>query len=180
MTPRFRFAIALNLLLPGSGLILARRACLGFALAMLYTGCAQVTLWGTWIAPEMVSSLLLAVASGAAALLWILAQGLLLRQLRLIHNPTDRQSQLETCFALADQAVTERRFTEARGALDVALTVDDENAETYARLARLTEKVGCYDEARRAWGMVGDLDRSGSYRREMVQALEHMPYRAGE
>lgn len=180
MPSRFRIAIALNLLLPGSGLILARRPWLGFALAMLYTGSAQMTLWGAWIAPERVSSPLLGAAAGGAALLWIAAQGLLLQQLRRIPNPTDCRSQLATCFALADQAVIEGRFSEARGALDVALTVDDENAETYARLARLTEKLGRYDEARRAWRMVADLDRKGSYHREMVQALEHMPYRASD
>ncbi len=180
MPPRLRFAVVLNLLLPGSGLILARRPLLGFGLAMLFTGCAQVTLWGAWIAPELVSNPLLAMAAGGAALLWLAAQGLLLRQLRRIPNPTDRRSQLATCFALADQAVVEGRFTEARGALEVALTVDDENPEIYAKLARLTAKVGRYDEARRAWRMVADLDRGGGYHREMVQALEHMPYRASE
>lgn len=180
MPPRLRFAVALNLLLPGSGLILARRPWLGFTLAMLFTGCAQVTLWGAWIAPEMVSTPLLAVAAGAAALWWIAAQGLLLRQLRRIPSPTDRLSQLATCFALADQAVVEGRFAEARGALDVALTVDDENPETYAKLARLTARVGRYGEARRAWRSVADLDREGRYHREMVQALERLPYRASE
>lgn len=180
MPPRLRFAIVLNVLLPGCGLIPVRRPLLGFAVAMLFTACAQVTLWGAWIAPEMVSTPLLAGAAGAAALLWIAAQWLLLRQLRRIPNPTDRRSQLATCFALAEQAVVEGRFTEARGALDVALTVDDENTETYARLARLTAKVGSYDEARRAWRMVEELDLGGVYRREMIQALEHMPYRASE
>ena len=180
MPPRFRFAIPLNVLLPGSGLILARRSWLGFVLALLFTGCAQVTLWGAWIAPEMVSSPLLAAAAGGGALLWLAAQGLLLRQLRRIPNPTDHRSQLATCFALADQAVVEGRFAEARGALDVALTVDDENPETYAKLARLTAKVGRYGEARRAWRTVADLDREGRYHREMVQALEHLPYRASE
>ena len=180
MPSRFRIAIALNLLLPGSGLILARRPWLGFALAMLYTGSAQMTLWGAWIAPELVSNPLLGAAAGGAALLWIAAQGLLLQQLRRIPNPTDRLSQLATCFALADQAVVEGRFAEARGALDVALTVDDENPETYAKLARLMAQVGRCGEARRAWRAVADLDREGSYHREMVKALEHMPYRASE
>ncbi len=180
MPARLRFAIILNVLLPGSGLILARRPWLGFALVMLFTVCAQVTLWGAWIIPEAISTPLFAAAAAGAALLWIAAQWLLLRQLRRIPNQTDRRSQLATCFALAEQAIVDGRFTEARGALDVALTVDDENPDTYAKLARLTAKVGCYDEARRCWGWVAELDRGGVYRREMIQALEHMPYRASE
>ena len=180
MPLRLRFAIVLNVLLPGSGLILARKHWLGSMLAMLFTGFGQLTLWGAWIAPEIVSPVLLGVAAGSSAMLWIAAQGLLLRQLRRIPGPEDRQSQVATCFALADQAVVEGRFAEARGALDVALTVDDENPETYAKLARLTAQVGRYGEARRAWRSVADLDREGRYHREMVQALERLPYRASE
>ena len=43
---RKAIAIWMNLLVPGTGLILLRREWLGLAMAMLFCVCAQVGLWG--------------------------------------------------------------------------------------------------------------------------------------
>ena len=72
------------------------------------------------------------------------------------------------------------RYDEACGAIDVAMTVDDENPATYARLARLNALIGEYDRARKAWRKVAKLDRSRVFRDEMADALARLPYRAGE
>ena len=72
------------------------------------------------------------------------------------------------------------RYDEACGAIDVAMTVDDENPETYARLARLSALIGEYDRARKAWRRVAELDRRRVFRLEMADALDRLPYRAGE
>lgn len=179
MNGRLRTAIALNLLLPGSGLILAQREWTGFMLALLFTAGAQITLFGTWIAPGAVANWLTAVGAGAAAAAWVAGQCMLVTSIRTRFGQA-REEQISTCFALADEAMKHGKFEEACGAIDVAMTVDDENPETYVRRARLSALIGEYDHAREAWRKVAELDRRKLFHREMADALGALPYRAGE
>ncbi len=179
MNGRLRIAIALNFILPGSGLILDQREWLGFVLAMAFTACAQITVFGTWIAPEAVAEWLTATGAGFAAAVWVVGQCLLRNSIRT-RTRQARADQISTCFALADEATKLGRYDEACGAIDVAMTVDDENPETYARLARLSTLIGEYDRARKAWRRVAELDRRRVFRLEMADALDRLPYRAGE
>ncbi len=179
MNGRLRIAIGLNIILPGSGLILTQREWLGFVLAVVFTAGAQVTLFGSWIAPEEVASWLTATGAGAAAAVWVTGQCLLRNSIRT-RTGQARDDQLSTCFALADAAMKLGRYDEACRAIDVAITVDDENPETYARLARLSTLIGEYDRARKAWRRVEKLDRRRIFHGEMADALARLPYRAGE
>ena len=179
MNGRLRIAIALNFILPGSGLILAQREWLGFMLAVVFTTGAQITVFGTWIAPEAVAGWLTAAGAGLAAAIWVAGQCLLRNSIRS-RTGQAREDQISTCFALADEAIKLGRYDEACGAIDVAMTVDDENPETYARLARLSALIGEYDGARKAWHKVAELDRRSVFRWEMADALDRLPYRAGE
>ena len=174
---RLRFAVVLNIVLPGSGLILARKHWSGLAWVVLFTTATQIVLWSLWVAPGAIPHWTTTICLGGVAALWVTCQVKLVSSIRVLTDPT-RHSQIQTCYELFDQATKAGRYDEARGALDVALTVDDENPDTYARLARLTALVGKYDEARQAWRVVDQLDHRGIFRREMTESLSRFPYRA--
>ena len=177
MCLRLKLAVVVNLLLPGSGMILARQHWSGLAVVVLFTTAAQISLWAVWIAPGAIPQWVTTICLGGVAALWATAQVKLAARIRVLSDPT-RISQIRTCYELYDQATADGRYDDARGALDVALTVDDENPETYLRLARLSAIIGKYDEARHAWRLVDKLDRSRIFRREMTEALALFPYRA--
>lgn len=174
MNVRLKFATALNLLLPGSGLILARREWLGLTQAILFTTFSQVSIFGLWIAPAAIPGWALVGSVVAATATWCVAQWLLRRRLRVLSDPTI-SSQISTCHQLADAAIREGRLDDARGALNVALTVDDECLETNVRLARLHLLMGQFEHARKAWRLVEQLDRKRAFRREMVESLRRLP-----
>ena len=103
MNGRRRIAIALNLILPGSGLILAQREWLGFVLAVVFTAGAQITVFGAWIAPEAVTEWLTATGAGLAAAMWVAGQCLLRNSIRA-RTGQALEDQISTCFALAELA----------------------------------------------------------------------------
>lgn len=175
MKAKLWIAVLLNLVLPGSGLIMARRPWLGFSMSVFFAACANLVIWGFFIAPYSLRHDVTATAAGLAAALWIVAQVHLIKRIR--SSPDDGVAeQLTTCHDLAEKAMQEGRHDDAYGALSVALTVDDRNLQTYVKLARLTTMLGKYGEARQAWDKVEQLDRTQVFRREMIQSLERMPF----
>ncbi|MCG3138337.1 MAG: hypothetical protein HJJLKODD_02200 [Phycisphaerae bacterium] len=173
---RFRYymAILLNLLLPGSGLIIARREWVGFFMALLFSMNGQLLVVGQWIAPRWVPWPVQVAGGAAVAAIWLGAQIMLARTLRRVADPTIAE-QLTLCHQLAQKALAEGRNEDAYGALQVAQTVDDEDLPTQVELARLMTHLGRYHEARRAWRVVEQLDGQQQHRREMVQALDRLP-----
>jgi hypothetical protein len=69
----------LNLFLPGTGLILARREWLGFLLAIVFGICGNVALAGWFVAPAAIPPWLAGIATVLAFLFWTLAQIMLRR-----------------------------------------------------------------------------------------------------
>lgn len=67
----------LNMVLPGTGLILRGREGVGFLICLVFGLCGQVALAGMLIAPEAIPAWLVWVASVLAALTWAGAQMLL-------------------------------------------------------------------------------------------------------
>lgn len=179
MPVRLTIAAVLNLLLPGSGLILTHRHWLGFVMALLFTACGHVAAIGILIAPEAIPHRLTALATGGAAAIWLNAQYLFFRRVIVLSDRT-RTAQIALCHQLADEGVQQGRTEDAWGALDVALTIDDEDLQTHLRRARLYQLLGKPLEARRSWRKVQQLDKQQAFRREMIQALQHLPYRSKE
>ncbi len=72
-------ALILNLLLPGTGLILRRREWLGLALSLLFGICCNVALAGRLIAPAAIPGWLTMLAIVMAAATWLWGQVLFKR-----------------------------------------------------------------------------------------------------
>jgi hypothetical protein len=75
-------AILLNVIVPGCGLIVAGREWQGVLLALLFGLCAHAALAGALFAPVAVPAAITWSAAGAASLIWLAAQMVLLRRLR--------------------------------------------------------------------------------------------------
>ncbi|MFQ5501326.1 MAG: hypothetical protein ACE5EQ_03375 [Phycisphaerae bacterium] len=158
----------LNLVLPGTGLILRRREWLGLSMAVVFAICGNVALAGKLIAPEAVPTGLTVLAMILATLSWVLAQVLCYRQgLTLART----QRVLDQILSDARAALKSNDDAAAHRALDGAIALDDENVEVHAMEARLSEREGADQAARAAWRRVLKLDRHGPHAREAREAL---------
>lgn len=72
----------LNILIPGTGLIIHEREWLGFLLALLFGACVNVAIAGRLIAPAAIPTWLTIIAMVLGGFAWVLAQALLWRQCR--------------------------------------------------------------------------------------------------
>ena len=79
----------MNLMLPGAGLILARREWLGFLLAIVFGICGNVALAGWFIAPVAIPPWLTGVATVMTLLAWTVSQILLKRHF-CAYNPASQ------------------------------------------------------------------------------------------
>lgn len=119
-------AVLLSLLVPGSGLILARRGGLGFAIALLFTLALQLAWWGTWLVPESLAGWMTSLGWFLAALSWLAGQVLTWRRWAALASP-DVGRQMGSLLAEARRALSAGKLDEARLALELARTVDDED-----------------------------------------------------
>ncbi len=167
-------SIALNVIVPGTGLVLARRERSGTALAFLFCAFGLVALMGGWITPASIPRSMTFLAAAGAVSMWLAAQGVLWSRLSAL-NSADFDDQKATLVQLASEAMGDGIYVNARLALESALALDDEDVVVNALWARLMTLMGRFGEARRAWGRVEQLDQEGTYRREASEALRQLP-----
>jgi hypothetical protein len=159
---RARAAIALNLLLPGSGLILLRREWLGAAVAVLFGLLTEVGIWGCLIAPAAVPTWVVTASLVAAGVLWLGAQVLLRRQLATFETPAVRR-ELEHLRRQAAQLLAAGDTDQALDTLAVALALNDEDLESLVQQAELLTRLGRTHDAQRVWRQIRQLDRTHRY-----------------
>lgn len=165
-----RLAIVLNMLVPGSGLVVLRREWLGLCLALLYGLLVQVVLWGLLLVPLSIpKSAVVACTIGAAAV-WAGAQWLMMIRWRLVFDP-EVELELERLLARADQRLDAGDYESARQILIVAKTLNDEHVGFNMRWGRLMQLTGRSYHARAAWHRVLRLAPSGEEGRQARQAL---------
>jgi hypothetical protein len=116
----------LSLIVPGSGLVLARRGWLGCAIALLFALSLQMAWWGTWLVPEGLPGWLTSLGWFLAALTWLSGQVLTYRRWRALSS-AGVPHQVDRLVADAERALAENKPDEAQLALELALTVDDED-----------------------------------------------------
>lgn len=167
-TLRFLMGWFLNILLPGTGLILRRREWLGLSLAMIFAICGNAAIAGWMIAPRTLPPRLTSSSAALAGFAWVLAQYLHFRQGRILART---RHSLEALLAEARAAMAERDFAAARRALDHGVALDDEDVELHVLRARLLEMEGNRQAGREEWRLVMKLDRRKQYIREARGAV---------
>ena len=163
-------ATVLNVIVPGSGLILLRRAGLGVVLAAVFGLCVQVALWGRWIVPAVVPGWLTASAGAGAGMAWLIAQGALIAQLRLAFRPGAERELVHVC-QLIEQAAARGAYQDAEELLHIALALNDEDARVNRLWAEVMTALGRFHHARRAWTRVAQVSTDAADRRQAAEAL---------
>jgi len=167
---RYWPAIAINLLVPGSGLIVLRREWLGLALAILFGLLTQIVIFGTLIVPEDIPHWVTLLSAGGALGTWVLAQWLAVRRLRFVVSP-EVKGELRALCARARRALAEEDWAEAHTSLLVASDLNDEDLELAMLWAQLMTATGRIADARRWWRRVLRLDRGHVHRETALGAL---------
>ena len=173
---RNRLAVACNLIIPGSGLILLRRDWLGLAAAVLFAVFGEIVLLGLLLVPATIPAWLTTLSFSAAVFVWLGAQWQLAIRIRSATGP-GVERELAALRRRAVDAVSRQAFSEATDILRVALTLDDENIEANIQWAELMTLTAKFREADRAWHRVRQLDRSGDYARIAKEAQAALPVR---
>lgn len=167
-------AILLNVLVPGSGLVILRREWLGLCLALLYGLLAQTALWGVWLIPISIPRLVVVGSAISAAAVWAGAQWLLIQRWRLVAAP-EVELELERLLAQADAAMETGELESARRILLVARSLNDEHIGVNMRWGRLMQLMGRFHRARSTWRRVLRLRPSDQQDRQAREALAAIP-----
>lgn len=162
--------IVFNIFTPGAGLIVLRRARLGFCTAMLFCVLAQIALVGRLLLPATVPSWISSGAAVWAAFVWLWAQWMTLQRLRSIRSGAIAR-ELALLIRRVDESIVADRLADANDLIDAALLVDDESPALHRRRAEMLTRLGDRARAVRAWRQVLQLERDPNSRREAAEAL---------
>lgn len=170
---RYLPALTLNVLVPGTGLMLLGRAWLGLSLAMWY-GLAAEAFLGAWlIAPAVVPGWLLPVAAALAGLAWLAGQVLLIRRIAFLRDPKLAE-EMALIRKTVEDALAAGDHRAARTALRVALSVDDADIASRVLYARLMTATCGGRRARQAWQGAARLDTERAFAGEIEAALHKL------
>lgn len=158
----------LNVILPGTGLIIRRREWLGLSLAMVFSISVQVAIAGSLIAPETVPFWLVRLAAALGAVSWFLSQYLCYRQGLILSRI---QRGLSNLVSEARAAMEGRDFVAAERAVDSGLALNDEDVELHVLKARLFAHQGNSQAARKEWRRVVKLDHDKRFLDEARNAV---------
>jgi len=160
-------AVLVNLIIPGAGLIAARREWFGVLLALLFGLCAQLALAAVFFAPASVPDSFAVIAALAAGVVWLVAQLALALRLRWLTSD-DVRNRFELLLGDARRAREAGDIETARLAYRGALEINDEDLTANLEYARLMDGADPV-AARRAWRRVRDLDPRGRFAPEARQ-----------
>lgn len=169
---RFLLATVMNVIVPGTGLMMLGRAWLGLALAVWFALAAEVAIAGLLIAPAVVQRWSAWAGGGFALAAWGVAQGLLISRIRFLLDPA-LPRELVILRRLAQGCLVHGKWKTARSALLLALSIDDGDAETRLLWARLMTETSGGRRARTAWRAAARFDREHRFNAEIAAALEH-------
>lgn len=162
-------AWALNIFLPGTGLIIRRREWLGFAISLLFAIGGNVALAGLLIAPATIPYWLTLLAIGLCILTWVLSQVMFIRQRRLLER------QAHAVAALLQEArsyVSAGQLEDACLAVENGVAIDNENIELHLLRAGLCKRTR--DERGHAESLkrLRKLDSRRNFRSEVENILD--------
>jgi hypothetical protein len=171
---RGRWAVALNLVAPGSGLIILRQDRRGLTIAAVFAGLAVPGIWGFWILPGILPTTLATACLLLSVTVWSISQCWVWRRRTAVLGSRARSQTTAWCAA-ADEAASERQFARSEALLRRALESNDEDPVPWAQWARLLVVMGRVEQARQAWESTLDVDKTGKFRREGIMAIERLP-----
>jgi len=187
--PRRKYLAALNLLVPGTGLVLAGRLAEGLALGVVFLLAANVAVWATLLTPDDFSSpsRLASILVGAACYL-----GAQVRFVDALRRREARAAELRRrdALALAQQYLVRGDCASAYAVLEALGDLKSRDLLVAYRLAQALSglndlpaapdgggalrhrQADLRQEAQRAWEQVRRLDRDGIYRDQVRKALK--------
>ena len=162
------WARAINLLVPGGGMILIGSVVTGLLAGLLFAACANFAVVAVLLFPDDFSGTLQALAIGLAAGAYFGAQVRLARQIRTQHAAT--AASLRRRILWQSQELLARG--EAAGAVEalrpLAVEAGCDLLVAY-RLAQALTAAGDRPAARAAWQQVRALDEHGLYKQQIQQ-----------
>lgn len=164
-------AAALNLLVPGAGLVLVGAVWNGLILGLIFTALANFVLWSLLIAPDDFSAHVRGLAAG------VLGGAYLAAQIRLARIVRDREQRERT--AARRQALWAARehlaggaYAQALAALEAVRPLADKDVLVAYRFAQAYTGLGDADAAQQAWDRLQALDRHHVYREQLRAGRE--------
>ena len=160
----------MNVIVPGTGLIVLGRPWLGVSVAIWYGIAAEGAAWGVLIAPAtMPTSVTLGslVLAGAA---WVMGQSLLIARIRFLRDP-NLADEMAILRRHAEAALARGHAKAARSTLRLALSIDDSDVPTRILWARLITETESRPRARRAWLGVARLEGAEAHTPEIRDAI---------
>lgn len=173
---RFPLTIIINVLAPGTGLIVLRREWLGFAIALLYCVFAQIAILGYLLIPATIPRYVTAGAAVAAFSVWLWSQWLFFERRRLSTGEAVER-ELRILSERCTEAIKANNLPEAHDLLQMALMINDEHLALNKQCAKVMTMMGRLDDAARAWRRVLQLEREPAERRAAKLALAELSAR---
>lgn len=170
---RFILAILLNVIMPGTGLIVLGRLRTGLLSALLFTVCGELAVCGVFLSPGSIPPVVTIGSGAVAAGAWLLAQWMLKDRIGTLRDPA-LQHELAILREQAMAAIDRKEWQDAQGLLHIAMNIDPDSAETMVLWARLVTALGRFREGRKAWKRVINSGHE-QYRREAITTLERLP-----
>ncbi len=167
---RLRWALWLNVIVPGAGLIALQRERPGVAVAAVFAVAAQVALAGLLLVPAMITRDAVTAAALVAAGAWLVGQVLLLGRMGQVQDAQERLM-ASARVEQARDAFLAGEWAEALALLRAAATYDDELADLNWLSAQVHTAVDTSDKARRQWRRLAQVDRAGRYESDIRRAL---------
>lgn len=137
---RSRCWIVINVLLPGTGLVVVRREWLGLSIAMLFTVLVQIVLIGAMITPALVPRWAILGAGFGAVVVWATAQWRFRLGLREVTDPATKL-EIQSLRRRARQAIEADDLESALQLLTVATELDDEDPDILAARADVLNRL---------------------------------------
>jgi tetratricopeptide (TPR) repeat protein len=160
--PHPALAWTANVLVPGSGLVLAGRLPTGVACAVLWTAAVGLLLLATLVWPDAASEASTAALAVAAGLLFLAAQGLLYVRMWLLRRHRTDEAR-DAAFREVLAATLRGDVDEAEQGCRRLLARDPDDLEATLHLALLARRTGRPDEALRLLRRARFLDDSGRW-----------------
>ncbi len=166
---RLRWALWLNVAVPGAGLIALQRALPGLAVAGSFALFGEVALLGLLILPRTLGGVA-TVACSLAGLVWAVGQMFLLRRMNELQ---DVQLRLHASVRIeqAREAVAAAEWRDAGDLLADAAGYDDEQPDLNWLLAKVSTAVQPSDKAVWQWHRLDQVDQRGRYAAEIRETI---------